>query len=157
MNRRYSILNNQMTSVKIFLCNICPRTDTYVGYINDIIQRLFEQHNAKLVDIESAFHDRHEKIIERYYDTDGIHLSSSGVKRLLVALNKHVLLVNDFDNCFSPKILRKRPNHFPGRIGQNCYRFGRIASIRKETTYMHSATNVEKIITKLVTVELRNS
>ena len=114
-----------MTSVKIFLCNICPRTDTYVGDINDIIQRLSEQHNAKLVDLESAFHDRHEKIIERYYDTDGIHLSLSGVKRLLVALNKHVLLVNDFDKCFSPKILRKGPNHFPGGIGQNCYRFGR--------------------------------
>ena len=50
-----------MTSVKIFLCNICPRKDTCVGDINDIIQRLSEQHNTKLVDIESAFYDRHER------------------------------------------------------------------------------------------------
>ena len=110
---------------QIFLCNICPRADTCVGDFNDIIQRLSEQHNAKLVDLDSAFHDRHEKIIERYYDTDAIHLSSSGVKRLLGSLNKQVSLVKDFDKCFFPKIHRKRPNHFRGGIGQNRYRFGR--------------------------------
>ena len=67
---------------QIFPCNICPQADTCVEVINDIIQRLSEQHNAKLVDLDSAFHDRREKIIERYYDTDAIHLSSSGVKAL---------------------------------------------------------------------------
>ena len=110
---------------QIFLCNICPRANTCVGDVNDIIQRLSEQHNAKLVDLDSAFHDRHEKIIKRYYDTDAIHLSSSGVKRLLGSLNKQVSLVKDFDKCFFPKIHHKRQNHFRGGIGQNRYRFGR--------------------------------
>ena len=74
-----------------------------MGDINDIIQRLSAQHNAQLVDLDSAFHDRHEKIIKRYYDTDAIHLATSGVKRLLGALNKQVLLVKDFDKSSSPK------------------------------------------------------
>ena len=110
---------------QIFLCKICPRTGTCVGEINDIIQRLSEQHNAKLVDLDSAFHDRHEKIIELYYDTDAIHVSSSGVKRLLGALNKQVSLVKDFDKRFFPKKHRKRPNHFRGGICQNRYKFDR--------------------------------
>ena len=35
----------------------------------------------------------------RYYDTDGIHMSHSGAKRLIHAINKHVLVAHDFQSC----------------------------------------------------------
>ena len=84
---------------KIILCNSCPRGDTSTTELNDIIQTLAEHHGTSLIDQDKAFHDRHGNLIHGYYDTDRIHLSSSGVKRLLGTINKDVTIVNDFDKC----------------------------------------------------------
>ena len=85
---------------KILMSNSCPRGDTSTSDINDIIQALAEYHGAKFIDQYKAFHDRHGNIIEGYYDTDSIHLSSSGVKRLLGTIHREVTIVNDFARCF---------------------------------------------------------
>ena len=43
-------------------------------------------HQVVMIDVDKAFHDSRKNIIGRYYDSDSIHLSSSGVKRLLNAI-----------------------------------------------------------------------
>ena len=52
----------------------------------------------------------------RYYHNDGIHLSTSGTKRLLDALNRVLPFVKDFDSCvFNRKGNVNRPNTNFGR------------------------------------------
>lgn len=97
---------------KIILCNTCPRGDTSTTDLNEIIQRLSKQHHATLIDLDQAFHDRHGDIIQRYYTSDSIHLSPSGVKRLLGVLNKEVTIVNNFDRCVFPKRQQSRGHHY---------------------------------------------
>ena len=88
--------NNQC---KIILCASCPRSDTSTSDINDIIQTLAQHHHISFIDQNKAFHERHGNIIAGYYETDGIHLSPSGVKRLLGTINKEVTIVDDFAKC----------------------------------------------------------
>ncbi|MEW8548504.1 MAG: GDSL-type esterase/lipase family protein [Candidatus Thiodiazotropha sp.] len=87
---------------KIILCNSCPRGDTCTAEVNEVIQRLSNYHLTGLIDLNKAFHDSHGKIIDRYYVSDSIHLSASGIKRLLGAINKEVDIVRSFDNCVFP-------------------------------------------------------
>ena len=84
---------------KIILCTSCPRSDTSTSDVNDIIQTLAQHHNISFINQNKAFHDRHGHIIAGYYDTDGIHLSPSGVKRLLGTINREVTIVDDFAKC----------------------------------------------------------
>ncbi|MEW8340004.1 MAG: GDSL-type esterase/lipase family protein [Candidatus Thiodiazotropha taylori] len=88
--------NNQC---KIILCASCPRSDTSTSDVNDIMHTLAQHHNISFIDQNKAFHDRRGNIIAGYYDTDGIHLSPSGVKRLLGTINKEVTIVDDFAKC----------------------------------------------------------
>ena len=90
----------QNTQCKIMLCNSCPRGDTSTTELNEIIQSLTEHYGASLIDQDKAFHDRKGYVIHGYYDTDSIHLSSSGVKHLLRTINKEAAIVNDFGRCF---------------------------------------------------------
>ena len=87
---------------KIILCNVIPRGDTSAADMNEIIKQLSEQHGTTLIDLDRAFHDSHGKVIERYFVVDCIHLSSSGIKRLLGAINKEIKVVKDFDQCVFP-------------------------------------------------------
>lgn len=99
------------SSCQIILCHVCPRGDTSTTEVNEVIQRLSEQHHANLVDLDQAFHDRHGDIIKRYYAADSIHLSSSGIKRLLGTINKEVTLVEDFQKCVFIKQHQSRRRH----------------------------------------------
>lgn len=87
------------TQCKIVLCTSCPRRDTCTSEVNVIIQALAQHHGVSLIDQDKAFHDRHGNIIAAYYGKDGIHLSTSGVKRLLGTINKEVTIVDDFTKC----------------------------------------------------------
>ena len=98
--------NNQC---RVILCNTCPRGDTSTSEVNDIIRTLAEHHGIRLIDQDKVFHDRHGNIITGYYDTDCIHLSSSGVKRLLGMLNQQVTIVNDFTKCAYGRCQGNRP------------------------------------------------
>ena len=89
-------VNNQS---QIFLCNMCPRGDTSTSEVNDLIKSLSEEHQIVMIDVDKSFHDSRNNIIRRYYDSDSIHLSSSGVKRLLNAINNEISIVQDYDCC----------------------------------------------------------
>lgn len=93
---------------KIILCNIIPRGDTSVADMNEVIKQLSEQHGTTFIDLDRAFHDSHGKVIERYFVADCIHLSSSGIKRLLGAISKEIKVVKDFDHCVFPNRHQRR-------------------------------------------------
>ena len=96
---------------QIYLCNMTPRSDTDVSEVNQAIHRLCQEHNLTLVDINKAFYDRQGKIIERYYGDDLIHMSTSGVKRLLGEINKEFDIVDNFENC-AFKSRNQKKSHF---------------------------------------------
>ena len=98
--------NNQC---RIIICNTCPRGDTCTTDINDIARSLTQHHDLSLIDLNKAFHDRHGNIIVGYYQKDCIHLSPSGVKRLLGTINQEVTVVGDFENCAYSWHRGKRP------------------------------------------------
>ena len=78
---------------------MCPRGDTSTSEINDMVKSLSEENQIEMINVSNMFHDSHGNIIRRYYDSDSIHLSSSGVKRLLHAINDQICIVQDFDHC----------------------------------------------------------
>lgn len=84
---------------KILLVNSCPRGDVDTGEVNEIIQGLKEHHKLELVDVHKAFFNRKGELIRRYYSRDSIHLSDSGVKRLLETIDNKVNIVEDFSRC----------------------------------------------------------
>ena len=84
---------------KILLVNSCPRGDVDTGEVNEVIQGLKEHHKLELVDVHKAFFNRKGELIRRYYSWDSIHLSDSGVKRLLGTINNKVNIVEDFSHC----------------------------------------------------------
>ena len=84
---------------KIHLCITCPRDDTSTKEVNDIILSLAQHYGIGLIDQDRAFHNKHGNIITGYNDTDNIHLSTSGVIRLLGTINAEVTIVSDFAKC----------------------------------------------------------
>lgn len=93
---------------QIYLCNICPRDDADTTYVNEVIHRLCQEHNLSIVDINKSFYDRKGNIIERYYAEDFIHLSVSGVKRLLGEINKVINIVANFESCTFKRHYQKK-------------------------------------------------
>ena len=105
-------LKKANNTCRIYLCNMSPRSDTDVSEVNQAIHRLCQEHNLTMVDINKSFYDRQGRIIERYYGDDLIHLSTSGVKRLLGEINKEFDFVEKFENCsFKSRNQKKSRNH----------------------------------------------
>lgn len=92
--------NSQCT---VLLVNVCPRGDTDTMEVNDVISRLSEHHNMELIDAFDAFYNKYGEKIDRYYSRDSIHLSDSGVKRLLGTINSKLDIVHDFSYCVFSK------------------------------------------------------
>ena len=71
------------------------------------------------------------KMVNFLRDIDGIHLTASGTKRLLDALNRGFQIVKDFDNCvFTGKRNMNKANigsgfHVPQRSNQGQFQAGR--------------------------------
>ena len=86
------------STCQIFLCNAAPRGDTDTTDVNMVIDRLCQEHNITLLDINKAFYDKQGIVVERYYGDDLIHLSASGVKRLLGEVDKQINIVENFEN-----------------------------------------------------------
>ena len=97
------------SSCKIYLCNASPRGDTDVSDVNKVIHRLCQQHNITMVEVNKEFYNSQGLIIGCYNDDDSIHLSVSGVKRLLGIINKEINIVENFESCvFKGRHQKKR-------------------------------------------------
>ena len=101
---------------KILSVNSCPRGDTDVSPINDIISELAEQHELVLVDAYKAFYNKKRQLAQNYYSSDNIHLSDSGVKRLVGTISNQLDIVDNYSNLvFSGKKQKRRSSQH----GQN--------------------------------------
>ena len=81
----------------VYLCKIAPRGDTDVTIFNNSIERLatyWEHQNVSCIEeTHTYFYGKNNIPASRYFGSDGIHLSMSGLKRFLNALDITVKLV----------------------------------------------------------------
>ena len=105
----YETYRNLINSVKhqnakcnLFLCTSCPRGDTDVTDINDVILQLCQEKSLTFVDVNENFYNKKKNNELRhhfYKPRDSIHLSRSGTKRLLGTINEHIPVVENFEKC----------------------------------------------------------
>ena len=93
------MIRDRSAESKIYLCSICPRGDTSVDDINDIIKRQCDFHEGMFINVNNAFYNKRHQLKSHFYSQDNIHLSPSGIKGLLGAINRHIEIVKDFNNC----------------------------------------------------------
>ena len=95
---------------KIILVNSCPRKDADTSAVNAVIRSLSSNYETELVDAYMYFHDKNNKLINKYLSKDSIHLSASGVRRLLGMINVQLGIVHDFAYCAYERPNNKRPS-----------------------------------------------
>lgn len=103
LDQLLTYIKEKNSTCKVLLVNCCPRRDVDTTEVNRIIYGLSEHHHMDLVDADHAFHNKYSEVIERYFSSDSIHLSQSGVKRLLGAINSKLEIVQNFDKCVFTK------------------------------------------------------
>ncbi|MCG7879539.1 MAG: hypothetical protein N0C90_24890, partial [Candidatus Thiodiazotropha endolucinida] len=88
---------------RIYVCKIAPRGDVDVTDFNNGIERLSQHWKNKNVYCISNTYDyfftKHYLPASRYFGRDGIHMSHSGIKRLIDAVNTSVKIVADYNLC----------------------------------------------------------
>ena len=88
-------------NICITLCTVCPRKDADVINLNEIVTALSEEYSTQLVEMEKYF-CTDENPVMRYYGKDQIHLSKSGIRRLLDYIeksNEGIGLVENYELC----------------------------------------------------------
>ena len=121
----------------IYLCSLCPRVDTLVKDINEIIKRLCQDHQGTFIDVHKAFYNRRNQLKVHFYQPkDNIHLAASGTRGLLGAINEHIDIVDNFKSCaindgashyknYQPMKKRYRPNQLTdGHNTERCFKCG---------------------------------
>ena len=105
------------------MCSVCPRGDAELNKTNDVIKRLSSFHGAVYIDTSNGFYDKHQQLRPYFYgERDWIHLSQSGVKRLLGTINSHINIVESFKNCAYPAPSKHDPRlKQPQRKQQNLH------------------------------------
>ena len=115
-----SLIQTSNPNCHLYICSISPRGDTNVKMYNDCISRVashWAKHKVTLINESSNFFIGKDGMpTARYYGNDGIHLSNSGIKRLLHAIESHIHLIDDFDKCiFPPRRTRNAMGSAPER------------------------------------------
>lgn len=106
-------------SCNIFLCTACPRGDTDVTRNNEVIERLCYANKSMCVNVNEAFYDKQNNLRDHFYrPRDNIHLSRSGIKRLLGTIDNHIPIVGNYANCVYP-IRQQSYQHDPSSGIQN--------------------------------------
>ena len=98
-----SLVKTGNPDCELYMCNISPRGDADVRHYNACIAQLvtyWKKHKVTLIkESESFFYGRDGLPTSRYFGDDGIHLSNSGIKRLLHTIDSEVHIVSDFELC----------------------------------------------------------
>ena len=134
-----SIIKAYNSTCKVYLCEIAPRGDVDVSSFNKSIQGLSKQWERQNVYCLSStygyFFDKYHLPAGRYFNNDGIHLSSSGVKRFVDAISTSVKIVVDFQQCvffnnnkqrqnINARAGHRRNNHGPQQKSYQSYKSG---------------------------------
>ena len=108
-----TLIREKNSACKIYLCGSCPRGDAEVSIINKVINKLAEEYRLRYVDTYTPFYDKNEDLRTKFYGKrDWIHLSNSGMKRLLGTIHNVTAIVENFDTCVFPANTGRR---FQGR------------------------------------------
>ena len=83
IEEKYDQLLNQIrdknADINLYLCSLCPRVDTLVKDVNDMIKRQCEDHQGTLIDVHKAFYNKRNQLKVHFYQPrDNIHLAASG-------------------------------------------------------------------------------
>ena len=102
-----SLIKTSSPKTTVYICKIVPRGDVDVSSLNTCIERLglhWQKHDVICISKTSDYFCGKNRVpTERYYSTDKIHLSRSGVKRLLDAINSTVKIVDKYEMCVFSK------------------------------------------------------
>ena len=101
IEEKYDQLLNQIrdknADINLYLCSLCPRVDTLVKDVNDMIKRQCEDHQGTLIDVHKAFYNKRNQLKVHFYQPrDNIHLAASGTRGLLGAINSYIDIVENF-------------------------------------------------------------
>ena len=104
IEEKYDQLLNQIkqknADINLYLCSLCPRVDTLVKDVNDMIKRLCADHQGTFIDVHKAFYNKRNQLkVHFYQQRDNIHLAASGTRGLLGAINSHIDIVENFKTC----------------------------------------------------------
>ena len=122
------LIKNKNSTINIYLCSICPRGDTCVDDINDMIKRQSDIHGGTFIDIHKSFYNKFNQLKSHFYKPrDNIHLSSSGTRGLLGCINQYIDIVESFKHCayhgLSTQIVSKsHPQRKESRLYASSYR-----------------------------------
>ena len=109
-----SLVKTRNPACKVYLSEIAPRGDVDVSSFNKCIEKSakhWERQNVhRITNTYGYFLDKNYIPTNRYYNDDGIHLSHSGVKRLLDAMNTSINIVVDYEQCVFSNFKRHNQN-----------------------------------------------
>ena len=101
---------------EMFLCGSSPRGDVDVTGFNTVIKTIAESQSYKFVNLYDAFYDSNEQLRTKFYGLrDWIHLSTSGIRRLLGTIHQLIPIVEDFRYCAYPQDQGNPSKHHAGR------------------------------------------
>lgn len=93
-------IKNTSSDSKLFLCTSCPRGDTDITEVNEVILRLCRTNKLTCIDTHADFYDKKNQLRHHFFKhRDNIHLSRSGIKGLLGTINQHLYVVDNFEKC----------------------------------------------------------
>ena len=61
------LIKNKNSTINIYLCSICPRGDTCVDDINDMIKRQSDIHGGTFIDIHKSFYNKFNQLKSHFY------------------------------------------------------------------------------------------
>ena len=97
---------------KLYLCGSCPRGDADTTGFNTVIKILAQHQGHEFVNAYDAFYDNSNELRTEFYGVrDWIHLSSSGIRRLLGTIHQAIPIVEDFRYCAYPQEQMNSPKH----------------------------------------------
>ena len=104
-----SLIRGKNQDCKIYLCGSCPRGDADVSIINKVIDNIAQEYRLRFIDTYTPFYDKNEDLRTRFYGKrDWIHLSNSGIKRLLGTIHDVTAIVENFNSCIFPTQSEKK-------------------------------------------------
>ena len=103
-------IKNKNSECMVYLCSSCPRGDTDKTDVNKVIKTMTVAHGGSYVDAYSAFYDNNNDLRTKFYNPrDWIHLSNSGIKRLLGTINLVVVLWTISNSVFISRCQKINP------------------------------------------------
>ena len=98
------------SACRIIFCTVTPRGDTDVTPVNRCITKLADYWRDQNVRLASECYDvffKDSQQSKRFFNADGIHLSTSGINHLLDAISRQFNIIQDFAAC----VFDKGPMH----------------------------------------------